>query len=98
MKDKIILVFYVGCKMLPKYDIPYYINKLASSFDRLKDETVESIFIPCTEEVDSRVECINPKLVTEEVYDEVNKIVGDFKYHYKEFVDNINNTFTIESN
>lgn len=91
MKDKIILVFYVGCKNIDICDIGEYMSYIARHFDKLKDSTVEMIYIPCREETDFRIECINPKMISEEEYSDVQKIVEEFKEKFNDIIKSIQN-------
>ncbi len=62
-KDVKILVYYIGTAMLSPEDIPDYISKVTS---KIIPQTFngEIIIIP-TQTYDTRVECINPKYITD---------------------------------
>lgn len=79
MRDKIILVFYIGCANLNREDIYELLNHTVDSFRQCWGDSVETIFIPCFEEVDTRIECVNPKLVNQDAYDEAMNVVEKFK-------------------
>lgn len=62
--DKLIIVVYVGVKTLRSEDIEDYIQKLTS---RIVPTTIEGEFIMIpVDSVDTRIECINPKYITDE--------------------------------
>lgn len=70
--DKLILVHYIGVGNMENHDIPEYIQKIVESLkpkEEDKDEIL-SYYIPTREE--SRVECINPKLLTVDDFKETN--------------------------
>ncbi len=62
MKNKI-LVIYVGVAGIRSEDIEDFVNKLSK---RITPETFEGeiILIP-TQSIDTRIECVNPKYITE---------------------------------
>jgi len=62
--NKLILVYYIGVMHLDHIDIPEYMQKIRDRIS-IPDLNGHSIFIPVFTQ-DSRVECINPKYVTEE--------------------------------
>lgn len=58
-----ILVMYIGVASIRSEDIPDYINKIS---ERIMPSTFEGeiIIIP-VQTLDSRIECINPKYITD---------------------------------
>lgn len=64
-KDKLILVHYIDTGNLINTEIPTFIEKVIKETTPNKDEHL-SYFIPIKGE--SRVECINPKLVGKDEY------------------------------
>lgn len=72
-KDKLFLVFYVGVKSIRTEDRYVYFNEIVHHMDF--DYTIRPIYVPdyCSDEI--RVECINPKLITEEEYKSVQEII-----------------------
>ena len=89
MRDKIILVFYIGCANINRDEIPEFLNLIADSFRKRWNDSVETIFIPCIEEVDTRIECINPKLVNQDVYDKAMDVVEKFKSKTDEILETL---------
>ena len=65
-KDKLILVHYISVGNIPYEDVETYLLKLRDQMSPPKSEHI-SYFIPVRDS-DSRVECINPKLVDKDEY------------------------------
>ena len=64
-----------------------YMVNVKNTFEHLKDESTELIFIEQFETNESRVKAINPKLINEEDYEEVKKLVNEYyKEKMKEFI------------
>lgn len=74
MKDKIILVYYVGVKQLEGYE-----SDIAENLKIDDDDSIFQYFIPVADSMESRVECINPVLVTEEKYAEAVQKLDEAK-------------------
>lgn len=86
--DKLILVFYIGIERFMNNQpraMEYMVN-VKNAFEHLKDESTELIFIEQFETNESRVEAINPKLINEKDYEEVKKLVNEYKEKMKEFI------------
>lgn len=83
-KDKIILVVYAGLNGISIGDRLQYLSKIADFFSERFDESVMAIVMPDQTEETSRIECINPKLVTEEVYKEALDVVERAKKYMDE--------------
>ncbi len=64
-KDKLILVHYIDTGNLINSEIPTFTEKVAKKISSDKDEYL-TYFIPIKGE--SRVECINPKLIDKDEY------------------------------
>jgi len=80
MDNKHILVFYVGVAGLDMNDVENYMRQISK---KLTPQTVdgEIIFIPVLSSYDTRVECINPRYVTDvELINENHKILSELKY------------------
>lgn len=68
MDDKKILVFYIGVGNMDSFDIPEYVGRIRNNFfteEFLKNANIEVMLIP-TRENHSKVECINPKYITDQ--------------------------------
>ena len=69
-KDKLFIVIYADVRRIHDSDIAPYTEAIASSLQY--DESVTKIIIP-TLDSETRVECINPVLLSEEQYEETRK-------------------------
>lgn len=72
VSDKLILVHYIGIGNMDNSDVPEYIQHIVKALQPKvgNEEEVLSYYIPTREE--SRIECINPKLLTVEDFKETN--------------------------
>jgi hypothetical protein len=77
-KNKILLVFYIDTRVIDPDEIPKLMSKLG---EKLKPEfNAESIFIPIQGE--SRVECINPKYITDsQLIKEHERLMAELHEH-----------------
>lgn len=87
-KDKLFLVCYLNTGNIPAEDISEYLNTFAKAFTY--DESIERIIIP-TRKGESRVECINPVLLTDEQYKEVEEKVKNLKQEVETALKTLNN-------
>ena len=66
MKNQLIICFYVGVGNMEQKDIPAHVESIKKSNAQLfTDNGALAFFVPVTGE-NSRIECINPVLVTSE--------------------------------
>ena len=70
-KDKIIIVVYVGAYNVKQ--IPSLIENVRNGIISYFDESVKLVFVPTRENYDIKFECINPVLLNEEQYKNVEK-------------------------
>ena len=87
-KDKLFLVCYLNIGNIPDGDVSEYLHTFAKSFTY--DESVERLLIP-TREGETRVECINPVLLTDEQYKEVEEKVKNLKKEVEATLKTLNN-------
>ena len=68
LKDKMILVLYVGCKEMETYKTNMTMTEAFNKFSSFADESTKIIVLPDSSMLDRqfRLECINPKYITEE--------------------------------
>lgn len=85
LKDKLILVFYVGVEGLSMTRTSEMVRDARYHFESLKDESVEFIFVPDFKTRSCRVEAINPKRISDEEYEKVSEIVEDYKNRLKNY-------------
>lgn len=84
--DKIILVFYIYVGELSPTGIEQLIDELKSHyFGEWESENTLSYWIP-VQEGDTRIECINPKLVGPEDWDRVNQEIQRAKDSLDQFM------------
>jgi hypothetical protein len=78
VKDKLIIIIYVGVAGVRSEDIPYFIEKITK---KIAPSTFEGelIIIP-TQSFDTKIECINPKYITnEELINEHTEMMKNLK-------------------
>jgi len=69
-KDKLFIVVYVGVHGLEDQTVSEILANVANHMQY--DDSVNTLIIP-TRDSETRVECINPVLLTEEQYEEARK-------------------------
>lgn len=67
-KDKIIIVVYYNVDG----DVIETLNNVAREFEAMNDGSVMVIVVP-VHDTETKIECINPKLVSEKEYEEARK-------------------------
>lgn len=74
MGNKIILVFYVNTKRMSLDETQAYLKEVADTVTFEEQDTLNYFIIPI-KDGESRVECLNPKLVSKEDYKEAKKVL-----------------------
>ena len=69
-KEKLFIVIYVDVRGIHDSDVVSYLKAIASSMEY--DESVAKLIIP-TRDSETRVECINPVLLSPAQYEETEK-------------------------
>lgn len=87
-KDKLFLVCYLNIGSIPAEDVSEYLHNFAEVFTY--DESIVKIIVP-TREGESRVECINPVLLTDEQYEEVEEKVKNLEQEVETALKSLNN-------
>ena len=87
-KDKLFLVCYLNIDGIPVEDVNGYLYTFGKSLDY--DESIEKIIVPIRK-VENRVECINPVLLTDEQYKEVEEKVKNLKKEVETALKALNN-------
>ena len=72
-KDKLFIVVYVDVRHIAESDIVAYIQSVTNIMKF--DDSVVRLFIP-TRDSETRIECINPVLLTEEQYKDVEEKIN----------------------
>ncbi len=75
--DKIYLVFYLGVKNFKDYKYDEIMDKYKDLIRRMEHENHDliTITIPDMDSHNTRVECINPKLISKEEYSKISDII-----------------------
>jgi hypothetical protein len=89
MMDKIIIVHYVWVGNAAIEQVEKTLDRLKNNFQHLEDNII-SYWIPI-KEGDSRVECINPKLVSEEDFNQAKLALDKAQLKIDEIVKAWNN-------
>ena len=88
--NKIILVHYIWLGNAAIEQVEDKFNKLKNNFQHLEVDNIISYWIPI-KEGDSRVECINPKLVSEEDFNQAKLALDKAQLKIDEIVKAWNN-------
>lgn len=88
--NKIILVHYIWLGNAAIEQVEDKFNKLKNNFQHLEEDNIISYWIPI-KEGDSRVECINPKLVSEEDFNQAKLALDKAQLKIDEIVKAWNN-------
>ena len=83
-KDKLFIIIYVDVRNVNRADVSEYLRPIANA--TVFDESVIRLIIP-TRDSETRVECINPVLLTEEQYEETKKRIEGLAEKVKEALD-----------
>jgi hypothetical protein len=73
-KEKIILVHYINVGNINSNDVAEIMKDIVNKFSLKEEDNIISYWIP-VREGDTRVECINPKLVSEEDFVEAKRVL-----------------------
>lgn len=87
--NRLILVFYIDLSRIHKEDIAAYMNEVATDLSK-NDDGTDKYFIPIYEG-DSRLECINPVMISEEEYTEVKRKIDEIDKIFKDLIKDKNN-------
>lgn len=71
-KDKLILVAYINISGIHDADVSAFITEAVNNLKPKEDDSTLFYVIPVRGE-ESRLECINPKLVSEEEYEKAHQ-------------------------
>jgi hypothetical protein len=87
--DKLILVFEIGVGYLDSEEVQNYLDYCIKTL-KIEDESIIQFFIPTNERV-NRIECLNPKLMKETEYIDVQKKLEEIKLKNEKFLNAYNN-------
>ena len=85
-KEKIILIHYINVGNIDDNDVSEMMKNVVNKFSPKEEDNIISYWIP-VREGETRVECINPKLVSEEDFTEAKRVLD----RNQEIVNNIIN-------
>jgi hypothetical protein len=72
--EKIILVHYINVGNIDYSDVESFMKRVVDKFSPKEEDNIISYWIPI-QNGETKVECINPKLVSEEDYSEAKKVL-----------------------
>ena len=84
--EKIILIHYINVGNIDDNDVSEMMKNVVNKFSPKEEDNIISYWIP-VREGETRVECINPKLVSEEDFTEAKRVLD----RNQEIVNNIIN-------
>lgn len=91
-KNKLIVVVYAGCKGLSYSDVADFLRGIEEVLGRKNEQEIMHYIIPVFSTSDTKVDCINPVLLTQERYTEVSekvaKLEAELKNSLKEWTKN----------
>ena len=85
-KEKIILIHYINVGNIDGNNVSEMMENVVNKFSPKEEDNIISYWIP-VREGETRVECINPKLVSEEDFTEAKRVLD----RNQEIVNNIIN-------
>ena len=83
--DKIILIFYICVKDMQSYEQRNVFENIKRAFDTPKDNILHYFVAVQT---DTRVECVNPKVVSKEDYANALEVIDRYKTTINEIIAN----------
>lgn len=84
--EKIILVYYIYIGDMNPVEVEDFIKQINESLSDIESQhNILSFIIPSRTE-DTRIECINPKVVSEEDYKQAKKVLSGCKKKVNEFI------------
>ena len=83
--NPIILVMYIAVGNMDFRDVAPYVEHIANITKPFPEDTIkkEIYYIPVYDSKDSRIECINPKLLTEEEFEEARGVLNEVKNKFE---------------
>ena len=90
--EKIILVHYINIGNMDYNDVNKFMEEVAVKFSPKEEDNIICYWIPVNNG-ETRVECINPKLVSEEDYSEAKKVLDRNQEIVNEIINWKNNKF-----
>lgn len=82
-KDKLLIVAYINVQGIEDLTVPEILGRVAKRLEY--DESVNTIIVP-TRDSETRIECINPVLLTDEQYQETRHKLEKLTEQMKEVI------------
>lgn len=87
--DSLILVYYIGTALIPEDKVAEYVTEIIKRVKSDSNFVGEMIVIP-TKQVDTRIECINPKYITDaELIREHRLKMDELQEYLKHYIDEL---------
>ncbi len=83
--EKIILVIYVDIRDVDNFEVKDYINSVVGALKNGEGDNITTFYVPIKSE--TRIECINPKLVSKEDYQQAKKALETNDKKVKSLID-----------
>lgn len=83
-KEKIIVVYYMDISYVNHCSLKDYVESFSKRIGSFFDNSVKTIVVPING--DSRVECINPSLLSDNDYEKINKKIEDIENILKKHI------------
>lgn len=83
--EKIILVFYISIEGMSLTKAEDFLSKIVEKSKTNQEDNIISYYIPI-KNGETRIECLNPKLISEEDYTNIKNILDKTKQKLDEFL------------
>lgn len=87
-KNKLIIVVYAGCKGLLYSDVADFLRGIEEVLGQENEQEIKHYIVPVFSTSDTKVDCINPVLLTQERYTEVSEKVAKLEEELKSAIEN----------
>jgi hypothetical protein len=84
--EKLILIFYVDIRNLTEKDGNSRLYDLSTYLRRINEDNENITFYVVGIKGESRIDCINPKMVSSEEYGKIEKILNTYQEKVNEFI------------
>ena len=87
--NKIILIIYVGVKKYPKDRLNDILSNIAENLSAANEEVYHYVF-PDFDSTSFKVECVNPKFISQEEYKEIEAKLEEVKLNLQKTLNKLN--------
>ena len=87
--EKLILVFYIGVGNLPPAEVSEFMQDVVANLKKDKQKDIIYYFIPVRNQ-ETKIECINPKLVSEDDYKKAKEALDNMNLKLQEIISDLN--------